>query len=488
MAIPSYATPVDDDSSTTWKPPSYATLAQEQETAAPQEGFLGKALDVIAPGVGTLASTLSQNPKMIAPALSTVARSIPNAAANTFAGLTSMASPAFGSILGGLAQQVPTPSPQASQALSLAANVGLAAPGLEAIPELGALGGAGIKAALSKFSDITGRSANKKANDFIQNLLGENSFSNSHLPVLNEIRNNYSAAQNASNSQYSNILKQAADQGYTGTKQFPGISVATGEKTIVPNNFQNEVTGIDLAPYSKDIQKLLKPFSEKINNNMSFKDAHELQSELGTQGAKLRTSADGSDRYLGGELLGLRDTLKNDITGSLLANNDTGLAQQYQEASNFFKNNVAPYRENSTIRNVVLKKGSQEVNPATIGNVLKKDDGSILPIVNQLSPESKNLLLANQLKTATQELPGKGSQLERQTDAEKLINAYGKLDNKGFSDLRTPEANQVIASLLRDVSRKSIADKLKTFGGYGLAAATGALGVGGAYHFGKELF
>jgi len=488
MAIPSYATPVEDgNSSSGARIPSYATLADEPQAAAPQEGVLGKALDIFAPGVGTLASAVAQNPHMILPGLANIAKSVPNALAQQGAGLMSAVLPSpISQVATSLAQEVPTPSQQGSNLLGLAGNVALGASGLEAIPELGALGAAGGKAILSKLSDAAGFNADAKANSFIDSLLGNNSFSKSHLPVINELRQNYNNAKTLSNSQYDSIINNAKAQGYTGGTQFPGIHVATDGKSIIPNNFQSDLNNVDLSLYSKKIQDALKPLADQINPNLSFADAHDLQSELGAQGAKLRTSADGTQRYLGGELLGLRDTLKNDITGSLLANNDTDLAQQYHAASDFFKNNVAPYRENSVIRNVVMKKGNQEVNPATIGNVLKKDDGSILPIVNQLSPESKNLLLANQLKGATSIVPQATGGIERNTTAQSLINAYGKLDNKGFGDLATPENNQAIASIIQDLSRKQslegILNKLKL---PAAIAGTAALGAGG-YRAAKE--
>jgi len=384
-------------------------------------------------------------------------------------------------------ENVPTPQPfnpqafpmpgvsqQAQQSLDplargLATSAELAAPALDT-SKLAALGG---KEGLKFLQNKLGLAAKQKANNLVGDLLNGNNFSNSHLPVLNELRSNYNDVQKASNAQYNDILNQANQAGYTGSKQFPGISVATNEKTIIPNDFQNEVSDIDLDAHSKDVQNLLKPFQNSVNNNLSFSDAHNLQSELGKQGAKLNTSTDGTQRYLGGQLLGLRDTLKNDITGSLSQNGDTDLANQYQDASNFFKNNVAPYRENPTIRKVVMGSGLKEVNPANIGNVLKKDDGAILPIAGNLSDQSKNLLLANELKSATQKLPDKNGQLQMATNPQDLINAYGNLDNKGLEYLRTPESQAKIASIMGDLSRQS---KLKWASGLAVPAALGAFG------------
>lgn len=324
------------------------------------------------------------------------------------------------------------------------------------------------KSGLQSLQRQLGLAAKQKSKMFMEDLLQGNEMDKSHLPVLDELRGNYNNAQAASASHYDNVLNEAEQQGYTGGKQFPGISINTGEKSINPNNFVNQLDDIDLGDHSKGIQKLLEPFTKSVNNNLSFRDAHELQSELGKQGAKLATNADGTQRYLGGQLLDLRNTLKNDITGSLESNGDTDLAKKYQDASDFFKTNVAPYRENVAIRKVVMGQGLKEVNPSNIGNVLKKDDGAILPIANNLSDNSKNLLLANSLKSSIKELPNKKGILSRYSDPNKLIDTYGDLANKGLSYLRTPEANAKIGEIMRDLGRQS---KLKWATGVGTTLA-----------------
>lgn len=488
MYMPKSAVPISDDEE--YMPKSAVPIddSSQQQVPTPSLGSrIGDYAKYLLPaGLSQLASIEAMNPKAIPGQALNALKSIPNAGAQIAGELSSMGMPfSPGSQLLNMAPQVvPTPSPQASNAMALAANIAM---GVSAIPDLAALGGAGAKVLLNKLSDSIGANADVKANDFISSLLGNNSFSKSHLPVLNEIRNNYDVAQNTSANQYKNILSQAAQQGYTGGKQFPGITAATGEKTIIPNNFQDELNTIDLSEHSKAIQDLLSPINKSVNNNLSFADAHEMQSQLGKEGAKLATSPDGMKRYLGGELLGLRNTLKDDITQSFLANGDTDLANQYQNASDFFKNNVAPYRENSTIRNVVMKSGLKEINPATIGNVLKKEDGSILPIANDLSPQSKNLLLANQLKSSTQQLPEQGV-MQRSTDATRLLNNFGQLDNRGFSNLITPEHIQAIENIKNDLAKqgtiKWALDKLR------IPALTGSAALGGSagYHLGKLFF
>lgn len=375
------------------------------------------------------------------------------------------------------AQSIPMPgiSQQGQQQLDplargLATTAEFAVPAMDATKLVATLGKKGLEALQSKL----GLAAQQKATNFMEDLLQGSNISDSHLPVLDELRENYNNAAEASSGKYKEVLNEGDQKRYTGAKQFPGISLNTGEKSITPNNFVNDVNRINLTSHSKDIQDLLSPFTKSINNNLSFRGAHDLQSKLGEEGAKLATNADGTQRYLGNQLLDLRNTLKDDITSSLTGNGDNDLANQYQNASDFFKTNVAPYRENATIRKVVMGQGLKEVNPSTIGNVLKKDDGAILPITNQLSDNSKKLLLANALKSATTLSPSKAGFLARGADPENLVNAYGKLDNKGLSYLMTPESQAKISAIMGDLSRQN---KLKLGlrgagilgGGFGMA-------------------
>lgn len=463
--IPSYAIPDDDSSSNTEKQQSFTGKA---------EAFGKNALDFINKAGGTAGRAIGYGIADVA----NLPIDVANYANQKVAGL-----------FGVKPENVPTPddinpqsipmpgvSQQAQQQLDpLARNI---TTGLETAPFVGgAIDATKLAASLGKNGLKTlrrklGFAATQKSKDFMGDLLQGNKMSDSHLPVLDELRKNYSDAQDISNSHYGDILKEAAQQGYTGGKQFPGISVNTGEKSITPNGFTNQLDDIDLTAHSKGIQDLLTPFTKSVNNNLSFEKAHDLQSELGKQGAKLATNADGTQRYLGAQLLDLRNTLKDDITGSLASNGDTDLAKQYQDASDFFKTNVAPYRENSAIRKVVMGQGLKEVNPSNIGNVLKKDDAPIAPIVNSLSDKSKNLLLAQALKSSTRLSPNKAGTLSRITDPNSLVNSYQNLDNKGLSYLMTPESQMKIAGIMRDLGRQS---KLKWTGG---TTATLA-GVGG---------
>lgn len=318
MYIPQGAVPIDESTNAPapYMPKGAVLIDQGQEEPSPQEGLLGKALDVIAPGLGTMGSILAQNPKTILPAAETLARSVPNAAANTFAGLASIGSPAFGNILGSLAQQVPTPSPQASQGLQLAANTALAAPGLEAIPELGALGGAGLKAIGSKLADLTGYNADSKATDFVRGLIG-----------------NQQEIKKAFRQSYGNLQDTASQRGYN-------LLPNTTQKPIEKPLFAQTIGG--LSPKIRDsfIENMPADYSKSwdaFRNKPSYENAHDFQSNLGKYGVDLLKDRDTA--MTGRAVLDARNALNQDIMNTFNKYGDNDLAQMKSDISNQYREN-----------------------------------------------------------------------------------------------------------------------------------------------------
>lgn len=366
---------------------------------------------------------------------------------------------------------MPGVSPERQQQLDpvargLATGTELAAP----ITDAAKLAALGTKEGLKFLQRQLGLAATQKANKFMGDLLQGNNISSVPKVVGDEIRSKFNNAMTDFKGTYNGIKSKAADLGYspTVTKQFPGISIASNEKSIASNNFENALDKIDLSKHSNDIKESINEFKK----NPSFEKAHDLQSDLGREGDKLRGNKDGDNRKLGGELLNLRTNLKNDISSTLKQNGDTDLLNEYNKTGQDYKKIVAPYLSNTTLRNIVLKKGLSEISPKTIGNLLSKNDSATTSIRNDLSDNSKHLLLGAQLKAALKELPKKGI-FQRETDAKNLVNEYGNLDNKGLAYLRTPESQAKIESIMGDLKRQKF---VKNSASIGIPLLMGAVG------------
>ncbi len=356
-------------------------------------------------------------------------------------------------------------------ARGLATTTELAMPALDAA-KLATLGG---KKALQLIQGKLGNAVEEKSNNFIDNLLHGKNLSEATEPVAQEVRNKYAGIQQGFGKEYDALKANAASRGYSPviSKQYPGISVATGEKSINAPNFKNDLSKLDLNKYSPDIKEAL----EKFNENPSFAEGHNLQSKLGSEGSSLKNNKDGAIRNLGNQLLNTRKSLVNDIHSTFENNGDKDLSQLYKDIGQRYKNQSAPYVANSTLRNIVLKKDIQEINPATIGNLLKKNDAATKIIRGDLSNQSKDLLLANEMKGAIKETPNPDGTLTRKVDPQKLIDLYSSGDNKGISYLRNPDYNKNIASLISDLKKQKNISRIKSGLKWGAGLGAGALGL-----------
>lgn len=234
---------------------------------------------------------------------------------------------------------------------------------------------------------LTGLNANAKATEFIKNLVGDQP-----------------AIKKGFNSDYTDIDNLADKKGYDGQR-----------KAIDSTTFHNEFNTMS----QKDRESVLDNLSAKAKKSMdafanapSYENAHDLQSNLGTEAIGLRKSADGRDRYVGGQISGLRNNLNSDINNTFDKYGDTDL-------SNARKDVTARYADNEN-----------------------------------------RLLLANKLSAGVKDLPNGGVQVNPQ----QLVNAFGKLKYKNsiskFAPIKTEQFEPGIAALQSALAKRDITTKL----------------------------
>ena len=439
----------------------------EKENNVPQEGLLGKALDIIAPGVGTLGSAVAQNPHMILPGLANIAKSVPNALAQQGAGLMSAVLPSpISQVATSLAQEVPTPSQQGSNLLSLAGNTALGASGLEAIPELGALGAAGGKAILSKLQNTS----------FAKTLMGQNVeeammkfgneaknsltdlFGSSKITPQDELEQNTHEAlqQMYGTPDYKNLIgneNQILSQHvFNAHQQNYALGSARFDKTLSDTNpiISPEDAHINPAE-SAQLEKAMNMdplLANKIitaNQTPNLRNLHEVQSQMGAMIADKKT-VPYSQRD--NESINVLSDLRNKII-----NNISTYAPQYKDDQAFWKNNVIPYYENSAINKLVR----QGVQPANISNILSKPElpvspnqvpGTVNTILSHLTPEQKQYIPLAKLA---------GSQSNPLMDISGNINTnnFAKsaqgLTTKNIAQFITPQIRQQLQGLGQDL-------------------------------------
>lgn len=287
------------------------------------------------------------------------------------------------------------------------------------------------------FAKFTGKEAAGKAENVIENLLGENKLSEYHKPILSKVRENYTKNLKSGSKEYEAIKELAKNEGYKGQSQ---LSRALGEKNAksINDSILNKLDDLNIEKKSSLGQAL-----ENFRRQPSFNAAHELQSELGKEGASKIKSLDSAEASLGRSLMDARKGLISDIEKTFKSNKDMDLLNRYKKATQHWYKNVRPYLENNTIKNIVTKKGIQEINPTNLDTLLSKADESVEHVLSKLPQEYKDLILAKKLSPAINESGLHG----RQVNPQALVKKFNQLKNTPYEKFITPEHTNAITDL-----------------------------------------
>lgn len=114
----------------------------------------------------------------------------------------------------------------------------------------------------------------------------------------------------------------------------------------------------------------LKKAINKFSSTKSFENAHNLQSTLGADSARIGSYNSKINYNLSKFLSDTRQNLNNDIADTLVKNGDMDLMGRYKNIGNLYKNNIVPYNIISRLRNT--PKGKSDI--PNIINILKGYD------------------------------------------------------------------------------------------------------------------
>lgn len=173
----------------------------------------------------------------------------------------------------------------------------------------------------------------------------------------------------------------------------------------------------------------LGKINDEFKRNTSLKNAHEFQSQLGVEAAKVP----GNDMAAGNKkeyYKAKRKEVREDIINAL-DRHEPGLGAKYEEATNEYKAHVVPYKENKLIQKIV---SSRVVNPYNIASVFKNPEPGIEKILSDLGDEGKDRILY----AATNKQKG-------QINPEKFLKVVEDLTNKGIE--LSPDTGALVKQL-----------------------------------------
>jgi len=352
------------------------------------------------------------------------------------------------------------------------------ASGAGGLAKLGLAGAKKIPAAANLIERL-GASGADNGKNLIKNLLNGNPIDETPEAMSGALRSNYKNNLTKSNEKYGLAKKLAQERGYTGHGGLEKALGMPGPKSINAESSLDKISKLDMK--DDNLEKLIKQFKEKP----SFNAAHELQSRLGTEGTYFRSSSDSLQKRIGSNYLDARKSLIDDIHKTFEKNNDTDLSKLYKDATYNHKENVIPYQKNRTINQIVTKRDLDEVNPENIHNILAKNDEAVKRVVKDLSPESKNLMIAKELSPSIKQSEIHGMSV----DTNKLLEQISKIKNGKFNKILSPDNRNLIKNLEKQLQfEQKYKEPLKNLAKYGGATALGIGGLGGLYGLKKEIF
>lgn len=292
-------------------------------------------------------------------------------------------------------------SPDRLRGAALGAGLGVAG---EAIPAI-----AGLKRFASP-QDLT--------NDIMKSLSGGRSIEENSKSLATDIKNSFNRKKGEASGLYDPLFDTV------GTSSIYGKLIKSPElyKNIEPEIFDS---------YLPDIKKLHNKFLEKP----TIQNAHDLQSQLGFEVRKLenqpiKSISDTRDMQ---NWRDARTNLREDAGTFLdLKDNTGGLSRQYDNATDFYRENVAPYLSNSSMAKIAR---GITTTPRNISGLFKFPTEDVAKVATDIGEKGQQKIVFSEIGKKLKMTP------------EKLTDEINKLETKGLSSYITPTLQQQLDKL-----------------------------------------
>lgn len=245
----------------------------------------------------------------------------------------------------------------------------------------------------------------------------------------------------------------------SGSKLYDPIMKKIGNEKITTSSYENALGDVE-SYLGRDVKKIQKAFME----NPTFKNAHEYQSQLGSEIRSL-SKAGKADQASRNELSALKDAKKAVLEDMKRHANSKGsyLADKYSEASKYYAEHVAPYIEDKAIAKIA-KGEITSLDSNAIKSIFGFPESGVKKIAMDLGEKDINrmLYLSHLGKSAGKITP------------QKLLEKAGALEEMGLGSYVTPSLQKQLDALGSSLEKT---DLLKS--NLKKAAGLGSLLIGG---------
>lgn len=305
----------------------------------------------------------------------------------------------------------------------------------------------------------------KYAKEILNNLGGGQNLQDASQSVLNSIKSAYTANKEQARDLYSPVLDSLSNSSIYNKVKSPdplqNLYSPTQWDGLYPNT-----------PFNPAINSDISALHNNFIQNPTLKNAHKLQSQLGTALGQLTNGITAPDQATWQTINSLgnaRNALKTDIN-NFLQNSDPAIANQYQIASNYFRDNVAPYRNIPDIYKIATGE-TTNIKPTQLANLFSSPNANLQQVLSDLPQDAINKILYTKL-----------GQYQVGSPEFALQNKINRLDQQGLGQFVSPELNSQLQSLQNRIHAKNA---LQMAAGAALGASTGMpIGLEGAVPLG----
>lgn len=341
------------------------------------------------------------------------------------------------------------------------------------------LAGGTLGEALPALAGLAKYASPQRLTDSIMNYIrGGRSVEENAQSLAADIKKSFETKQGEASDLYSPLFDSVGDSSIYGNLVRPtklGVKLDPSFKSIVETSPMREIDGNivnlpqDYKNLDKEITDSYLPDTRKLHNkfidNPTIQNAHDLQSQLGFDIRNLskKPIKDKTDNMDLQNWNRARKNLQQDVHGFLNVKDNTGdLSKMYEDATNYYRENLAPYLTNKNIAKIAKGKVT---NPSNIASIFKFPEEEVTKVVNDLGDEGKKKIIYSGLTKKV----GLTSQ--------DLVNQINGLEKKGLESYITPNLQMQLDKLPARMGAKTALQRAAGLG-LGLATIPRAAGIG----------
>lgn len=287
------------------------------------------------------------------------------------------------------------------------------------------------------------------ADNISSNIMGNRTLEQSGKELASSIKDTYQGIKKAHSDEFDRIFNEPTGE----------TSIQTDEPILTKDKLMFNSDYLKNNSLENTNDKNLSLLNNKFINKPSIENAHNLQSELGSEIGYMKKQrengvldAEGKNKL--NDYVQSQNTIQQDIRGEL-NNINPQLMNDYDQARDAWRQNVIPYHTDKDLRNIAEGRIKNPEAGQVVG-IFRNPEDNINKVVNDLPDNAKDRIAHIALGKVKEDLT-----------PEQLLNARKSLDLNGMSSYINPNDEQSFRNLRSNLQmekdKQTQADANQTF-------------------------